>query len=209
MSFTITRRGVVQLGAAMAASPAVLAAAKLRGSSGPEAAPIAALIVDSRSTEGHAFADTAAARGMLVHRFRGDLADVYYGRFSPHWRQQGSAALGGLTRVESLFYLERMAWDSRMRLVFLGRHTSGHDVPALHNVRGPQATVDFFHDLVRVVDWPVALVHTLIQVPFAVAALRPLNAVRDAVISGDQALFSWVLAPISRSARPAAHEISV
>jgi hypothetical protein len=82
-----------------------------------------------------------------------------------------------------------------MRVVVLGRHAAQ---VTQHEFRGPQSTVDFFHDASRAVEWPSALALALSQVPGAVSPLRPLSAVRDALIANDPALFSWVLAPTRR-----------
>jgi hypothetical protein len=78
----------------------------------------------------------------------------------------------------------------------------------MHDLRGSQVAVDFFHDFVRVTDWPVAIACTLSQLPLAVSQLHPLSAVRDAAIAADQALFSWVLAPQTRRASVTPQDIS-
>jgi hypothetical protein len=198
----ITRRGVVQLGAAMAASPAVLAKVASDGTARPGSRIVDALVADSGSAEGEVFARTATTHGLVVHRFQGDLTEVYYSQLAPQWRQRGPHAIGGLTRISPLFYLERLAWDCGMRVTFLGRHAATHDV------RGPQASIDLFHGLMRVVDWPAATAHTLRQLSDTASPLRPLSAVRDAAIAGDQALFSWVLSPIGPTRVPG-HELAV
>jgi hypothetical protein len=166
------------------------------------------MLVDAGRCEGQAFAHAATVRGLPVYRFHGDLADVYCNQLAPRWREQAATALGGLTRVAPLFYLERLAWDAGLRLVFLGRHTSGGHAPAMHDLRGSEVAVDLFHDFVRVTDWPVAIACTLSQLPLAVSQLPPLSAVRDAAVAGDQSLFSWVLAPMIRRASITAQDMS-
>jgi hypothetical protein len=48
-----------------------------------------------------------------------------------------------------------------------------------------------------VLDWRIAIVRALTEVPRVTPVLKPVSAVRDAVIKGDRALFSWVIAPVS------------
>jgi hypothetical protein len=83
-----------------------------------------------------------------------------------------------------------------MRVVFLGRHAVHRGAPA-HALKGPDVAVNRFYGSVRLIDWRIAIARTLIEVPRATPALKPLSAVRDAVIEGDPALFSWVIAPVS------------
>ena len=188
----LTRRTVLKSCAAIA-GPAVLnvsaAAPSVPARQG--ALAIEAFVVDARSEDALAVADHVSAHGVPSRECKHDLAELYYGWLAHSWQRRG--AVGGVTGAAPLFYLERLAWSHGLRVVFLGRHT-----PALeswiHAVRGPQAMVDTFRAGARLTDWRRALVRSLLSAPSAAAPLRPLSAVRDAAISGDSALFSWVLA---------------
>jgi hypothetical protein len=170
--------------------------------------PLCAAVMDAASRDGQAFGQAAAARGLSVHAIGGDLADVYFGKLVPHWREHGPASVGGLTGIAPLFCLERLAWDEDLRVVFLGRHEIAGDTRPRHVLHGPEAAVDAFRAANRLFDWHVALSHALTQIPVAPPILRPLSAVRDAAIARDPALYSWVLAPVARHARTAHDEVS-
>jgi hypothetical protein len=197
----MTRRKLIQVSAALATSPAVLAHAKQDVATLSAGLPLCATVIDSGSKDARAFGRAAAARSLSVHAIGRDLADVYFGELVPRWRQYGPTAVAGLTGIAPLFCLERLAWDVDLRIVFLGRHEIAGDAPARHVINGPKATVNAFRAAARVLDWHIALAHSLNQIPVATPALRPLSAVRDAAIVGDPALFSWVLAPVKRAAR--------
>jgi hypothetical protein len=158
-----------------------------------------ALLADAVSSDARAVGLAAEARGVRVHTVHEDLTEVYCGQLAPQWRRSGPAAVGGLTRVAPLFYLERLAWDAGMRVVLLGRHEISRDGLG-HAMRGPQGTIDAFEGSARLIDWRIALAHTLTEMPLASPALHPVSAVRNAVVAGDRALFSWVLAPVTGGA---------
>jgi hypothetical protein len=159
-----------------------------------------AMVADAHSSDAEVFGRAAAARGVRVYAVRNDVADVYFPHLAEPWRMQDPTAVGGLTRAAHLFVFERFAWDVGMRVVFLGRHAVYKGAPA-HALKGPGVSVDRFYSAIRFRDWRIAIAHTLTEVPHLTPALKPLSAVRDAVIEGDPALFSWVIAPVSREPR--------
>lgn len=176
----LTRREVLQNGAALAAGTVTLGAAaapsrKIRG-----------FLVDARSSDALAIADLMAARDVPVSECRGDLTGIYHEWLAQPAKQDG--VLAGVMGVEPLFYIEQLAWTQR--IVFLGRHP----IAGAHTVGGPQVMIDTFRGSERFTGWRRALARTLRSTPARASSLRPLNAVRDAAISGDTALFSWVLA---------------
>ncbi len=46
----------------------------------------------------------------------GDVTDLWFNELSVRWKQ-GPAPIAGLTARNSLFCLERLAWDASMRVV--------------------------------------------------------------------------------------------
>ena len=194
----MTRREMFQVCAGLAASPAVMAAANATGIDAGRKHVLRAVLVD-RSSEARVFAEAVRTRGLAVHELGSDLGDVYTGELAPCWRREGAAPIAGLTAAAPLFYLERLAWDAGMRVVFLGRHVL--ESPMRHTVDGPRDAVDAFQVTARVIDWRIALANLLPALPASAPTLEPLSAVRDAFIGEDPALFSWVLAPVDRASR--------
>lgn len=74
-------------------------------------------IYDERFKAGHVFSAEAAQRGWTTRAIRGDITQVWYRELAPRWRH-GPAAIAGVTTAQSLFVLERLAWDARMRVTF-------------------------------------------------------------------------------------------
>jgi len=72
-------------------------------------------IYDRRFEAGRAFAAEARARGWTTVAIEGDVTDLWYHHLDLRWRQ-GPAPVAGVTQANSLFVLERLAWDAGMRV---------------------------------------------------------------------------------------------
>ena len=69
------------------------------------------------ATTGAGHAATAAPPGGVQREGapRGDVTDVWFHDLAPRWKQ-GPAAVAGVTAHNSLFVLERLAWDAGLRV---------------------------------------------------------------------------------------------
>jgi hypothetical protein len=191
----ITRRGLIQIGAALAASG--LAVRKASAFGRAPGIQLRAMVVEAGPSEVEAVRRAAKGCGLPVGVVSDDLGPYYLRELSQVWKSDDQVAIGGLTHATTLFYLENLAWSaSRIRIVFLGRHAL-HDGARVHALQGPQVAIDRFYRSARVLDWRIAIVRALTEVPRVTPVLKPVSAVRDAVIKGDRALFSWVIAPVS------------
>jgi len=72
-------------------------------------------IYDERFEAGRRFASDALNRGWVTRAIRGDVTQVWFHELSVRWKR-GPAAIAGLTTPQSLFVLERLAWDVGMRV---------------------------------------------------------------------------------------------
>ena len=190
----LTRRELIQLGAAFAGTGTL---AEARAFGRVRSVQFSAILADANSSDAVVFGRAATARGMRLHPVGADMTELYLAQLSRGWRADVPMAVGGLTRAEHLFVIERLAWDVGARIVFLGRHAD-HEGTTAHALKGAGVAVDRFYSAIRLSDWRIAIAHTLLEVPCLTPALQPLSAVRDAVIEGDPALFSWVIAPVPR-----------
>jgi hypothetical protein len=107
------RRELMQAGLAASILPAGLIARQARAQT-----PLAVhrAIYDERFEAGRAFAVQARQRGWTTRAIRGDVTDLWFNELSLRWKQ-GPAPIAGLTAKNSLFCLERLAWDAGMRVV--------------------------------------------------------------------------------------------
>ena len=107
------RRELIKAGLAASVLPMDLIARQARAQ-----APLAIhrAIYDERFDAGHAFAVQARRRGWSVRAIRGDVTDLWFNELSVRWKQS-PAPIAGLTAKNSLFCLERLAWDAGMRVV--------------------------------------------------------------------------------------------
>ncbi|HSC07825.1 MAG TPA: hypothetical protein VLD59_13440 [Steroidobacteraceae bacterium] len=188
----ITRRGLIQVGAALAASG--IAVRKAGAFGRLRSVEFRAMFVEAGSSDGVAFGRAVAARGIDVQLVGIDLHKAHF-NLRQHADDHEPAAIGGLTSAATLFTLEPLVWHARLRLVFLGRHAIVRGEP-MHALKGHRAAISRFHSSVRWIDWRIAIANTLTEVPYLAPALQPVSDVRNAVIEGDTALFSWVIAPV-------------
>jgi len=72
-------------------------------------------IYDARFEAGHRFARDAAIRGWITRAIQGDVTEVWYHELAVRWKR-GPVPIAGLTTPQSLFVLERLAWDVGMRV---------------------------------------------------------------------------------------------
>ena len=107
------RRELIKAGLAASILPIDLIAREARAQ-----APLAIhrAIYDERFDAGRTFAAQARQRGWAVRAIRGDVTDLWFNDLALRWKQ-GPAPIAGLTAKNSLFCLERLAWDAGMRVV--------------------------------------------------------------------------------------------
>jgi len=72
-------------------------------------------IYDERFEAGRRFAGEAANHGWVTRGIRGDVTQVWFHELDVRWKR-GPAPIAGLTTPQSLFVLERLAWDVGMRV---------------------------------------------------------------------------------------------
>ena len=120
MQGSVTRRQIIGAGAAALALPAIGLPIRANApGSGPKATPSPPApfraIYDERFETGLAYAADAHARGWITRAIRGDVTHIWYHELAVRWKQ-GPAPIAGLTTEQSLFVLERLAWDVGMRV---------------------------------------------------------------------------------------------
>ena len=78
-------------------------------------------IYDERFEAARAFAADAGHRGWVTRAIRGDVTRVWFRELAPRWRES-PATITGVTTPQTLFVLERLGWDARLRVT--SRNTS-------------------------------------------------------------------------------------
>lgn len=101
----------------LGAGGVALAIAAVPGSWGLSHDPLAPFraIYDERLEAGRAFAAEALDHSWVTRAIRGDITQVWFRELSPRWRK-GPAPITGVTTTQTLFVLERLAWDAGMRV---------------------------------------------------------------------------------------------
>jgi hypothetical protein len=115
LDFDVSRRQAILGAGAVAATSLLASPAIVRAFETSRDAPFRA-IYDERFPEALNAARTAKNRGWPVRIIHGDPTDVWYNELSVRWKQ-GPASVVGLTGSDSLFVLERLAWDAGLRVV--------------------------------------------------------------------------------------------
>ena len=117
-----TRRSFIQAGAALSAAPA-LAVSRAALAAAP-AGPVRLAVFDERFAAARAFAAEAARRGWPLAPIRGDITDLWFHDLALRWANS-PMPVAGMTVRQSLFCLERLAWDARLRVISREEHPGG------------------------------------------------------------------------------------
>lgn len=124
------RREILQAAAAATAAGAAGSMARARQSE--SAGALAAVVVDRRFEPSRAFGRHMAERGRKVLEIEADVTDLWLKELKPLWSAgrahiPGHGAIAGLTSRSSMFCLEQLAWEHRMRVVYHAEHAPQPD----------------------------------------------------------------------------------
>lgn len=154
-------------------------------------------IFDDRYAESLAFAEHAHRFGVVTHGIRGDITDLWYYDLHLRWRN-GPAAIAGLTAINSLFCLEQLAWDHRMRVVFRAEHKRLPDGRIEHELSGPESLLQRAPDLNSGgEDWGRGIAGLVTRCPEGRCQAAKATIITPSAGTADD-LVSWVIAPVRR-----------
>jgi hypothetical protein len=153
-------------------------------------------VFDERFTESTMVADFVTPRGVRMHAISDDLTALWYNHLDLAWKR-APVPVAGMTSEGALFYLERLAWKHRMRLIFRARH----DIPANGTVRHelsgtPALLARFARSGTTQRQWARTLGHCLTRCEPVVGKYPKSKRVlkSEAKSERDIALVSWILA---------------
>jgi hypothetical protein len=197
-----SRRQFLQIGIAASAlplAPAALRAAELDGARRTAALPLYKVVYDSRFAASLTFARRATAHGASLQPIEGDMTWFWYHDLYHRWRS-APAAIAGLTAHGALFCLERLAWDSGLRVVFRAEH-SASPTGVEHRLSGPQSMLEAARQAVAQPQWSAGLADVVLQCPngrLEIASARTDRPGQTAAEDGEP-LYSWVIAPAAHA----------
>ncbi len=195
------RRELLQIGIAATALPLAARAALAAPYAADDVGvvPIYQVLYDVRFAASVAFARRAEARCSSTHAIEGDMTRFWYDDLYHRWLRE-PAAIAGLTAHGPLFCLERLAWDRGLRVVFRAEHCAAAG-RLEHRAAGPAAMLADAQSAFGADDWAARMADVALRCPGGRGHLGEIGArSRDASAQdGEDALFSWVIAPASRS----------
>ena len=198
---TTNRREFIKWGGALAA----FSAAPLARSADPDVRPethrLSTVLVDRSNDAGAQFAAEATRRGASVRMIGHDLGGVWMSEIEPRWRNK-PAAIAGLTGAAPLFCLELMALDYGMRIVYRAEHSLRADGRMAHTTSGSASAPGSARALAAAGARWSAVAAALATTCPAVMNARADTPLLDLARRPDmpqQTLFSWVIAPYTRS----------
>lgn len=159
------------------------------------------VIYDERFQDSVAFADAAARLGTTTHGIRGDITDLWYHDLYHEWKE-GPAPIMGMTDEASLFCLQTLAQDQRMRVVFRVDHSFLSDNQIEHVISGttgmPKEVSNLCDDGMA---WNVRMSNVVLQCsdnhvkPDTTRIVTRL----ERKPSNQDKLVSWVIAPVRKA----------
>jgi hypothetical protein len=198
-----SRRNFLQAGVAVGAitMPGVAALADTAA-----AMRLHRVVFDSGSPWSAQFAAEARLRGAVLFDTRGDVTQLWLQQLLPVWRER-PVALAGMTSYASLFALQTVAEDVRVRVVFRAHHLQQTDGSMRHELFGPTQWLAQQPPLPGATTrWTSAAARLLVRWPAELAtvdsASSSIGRARQSNLT-HQTMVSWIIAPLSHRARAA------
>ncbi|MGP3618738.1 twin-arginine translocation signal domain-containing protein [Pseudomonas aeruginosa] len=94
-------------------------------------------ISDSRFSACQRFGSAAERAGLSHLAIDGDVTALWYKHLDPQWRKEPTV-IAGMTALQPLFVLERLAWDRGMRVVLRVEHHWQGDGRVNHRLEAPE-----------------------------------------------------------------------
>jgi hypothetical protein len=195
------RREFLQIGVTATAWPLVARAAQATGlDSAAEWTPLLAVVYDPRFAESATFGQRCARLGLETHAVdAGDMTRIWYERMHGQW-QTSPVAIAGLTAHGPMFCFTELARDFRMRVVFRAEHRAAPDRGVSHTMTGPVSMlVEARSACVRGGSLGAAMADVVTRCPNGRSEIVSASLTAGgAVPTGDDALYTWVIAPAVR-----------
>jgi hypothetical protein len=189
------RREILQVAlAAAAVLPSLKAVADASGTM-----PLYKVLYDPRTRAGLAFAAAAKRMGVPLHATRGDVTGVWFDELQPEWSRRRTA-VAGLTDFHSLFVLDMMARDARMRAVYIATHRACDGDRFEHRLFGPRELVRQASLATAGYDWVSTAAGIVTSFPDEVSVAAQYSSIAEArnIELTSRDLVSWVIASPQR-----------
>jgi hypothetical protein len=158
-------------------------------------------VYDTRFAASRAFGERMTAHGITGAAITGDMTALWLNTLYPQW-QQGAAAIAGLTARGPLFCLERLSWDHGMRVVFRAQHSASSAGAIRHEIEGAALPVEAARRVATDGDWVRVVSDVIVRHPRTTApnvSVQVQTAQPAFQVPGEEILYSWVIAPVTRS----------
>lgn len=196
VSIVTDRREFIGSGIALTAIALTGAEPALARASNAGTLKLERFVFDSRFAAAASASRAAAATGIALAGMSGDVTGIWYDDFDLKWKK-APMTLAGVTTPQSLFVLETLAADCRMRVVYRGEHSAARDGLMRHSLVGP---ADVLARIVRDdadAAWETRVAEALQHCPPGRPAATRVELDGAAADSADRddTLMSWIIAP--------------
>ncbi|QKF81043.1 hypothetical protein [Halarcobacter ebronensis] len=152
------------------------------------------VIYDKGVKRSEEFAKKMAALGTKTYEINGDISNLWSEVIRPTWGIKNDTAIAGLTTYETLFVLQKVAFDRGMVLYFNAEHKiDGKD--AIHNIKTTKNQFAKIKNNLGKYSWTETLALNMNSYPYEKAQIRSdLKSVADSS-ANKEILYSWIIAP--------------
>jgi hypothetical protein len=198
------RRTFLKMGVASLAVPSALVNASSILLSGSKSASqrmvvpsLYKVVYDDRFAESREFAESLNGLGADTYPIAGDITELWYKDLYHQWERK-PVPIAGLTSATSLFCLEQLARDQRLRVVFRANHNYLSDGSIQHRLYGPKTLLQQEMGLTYSPnEWTGRMAMLVSSYPTSSSPLVETIITTPATDSFYQkeSLVSWVIAP--------------
>ncbi len=158
------------------------------------------MVFDERFAPAVQFGRAAERAGVAAHPIRGDMTSFWYHELDARWKAS-PVAIAGMTAHGPMFCFEILARDHGLRLVYQAEHACAAG-EVRHTISGPMPLLRRSASLEAAgAVWPARLAEMVAACPAEPRASGALDLVTptEATAPLDEPLFTWVIAPVSRT----------
>ncbi|WP_320036123.1 hypothetical protein [Halarcobacter sp.] len=152
------------------------------------------VIFDKGIEKSEEFAQKMKALGTKTYEINKDISQMWSEVISPTWGKNKNTAIAGLTTYETMFVLERLAFDKGMLMYFNAEHNIANN-NINHELQASKVEIDKIKKNLDKYDWTDALALKINNYEYERIDSKTKISTNNNKNEKNQILYSWIIAP--------------
>lgn len=152
------------------------------------------VIFDKGIEKSEEFAKKMKALGTKIYEVNKDISQMWSEIISPTWGKNKNTAIAGLTSYETMFVLERLAFDKGMLMYFNAEHNIANSNIS-HKLQASKVELERIKKNLDKYDWTDALALKINNYEYKRIDSKTKISTINNKNEKNQILYSWIIAP--------------